>query len=142
MSQLLKELEEYHGTPGPSAERLFLEFKYPEIRDLLKHFLTLISATLVFSITFSEKVLTYSAATDSHRLLIGGAWLLLVVALGLCGLGVFTLYLAAERALSSLAHKRKERFQVFARASYVFQDLSGLLFGIALAVLVGSAIFR
>jgi hypothetical protein len=40
-----------------SPQQKFLVFLYPEIKDLAKHFLTLISGVLVFSVTFSEKII-------------------------------------------------------------------------------------
>lgn len=123
----------------PSRARVFLEFQYPEIKDLLKHFLTLIAAALVFSVTFSEKIVNFQNAQRSQHVIVIVAWFLLVLALGSCGVGLYTLYLAAESAIGSEIYKRPTGLQVLIRRSYIFQDLSGFLFGLGLLLLVASA---
>jgi hypothetical protein len=50
-------------TSSDSPQEKFLKFLYPEIKDLAKHFLTLLSGILVFSVTFSEKIVPVSEAT-------------------------------------------------------------------------------
>jgi len=136
MQELLKSAED---GAKPSEARVFLEFKYPEIKDLLKHFLTLISASLVFSVTFSEKIINFQTAGSLQHVVVIATWLMLVLALGACGLGLYTLYLAAERALSSEVFKRPEDFQTLARWSYIYQDLAGFMFGFGLCLLVVAA---
>ena len=84
MSNVIKELGE-HGTELPNADaRIFLEFKYPEIRDLLKHFLTLISASLVFSVTFSEKIVNFEVASALQKGLLLGSYFYLILAMVCC----------------------------------------------------------
>lgn len=121
---------------GKSSAELFLEFQYPEIKDLLKHFLTLISGSLVFSVVFSDRIVGVQDAGRAQVGLAFAGWFFLLVALGLCGLGIYTLYLTAERALVSVAREQATDFQSSARLSYRFQDLAALTFGLGLLLLV------
>src|SRR5713101_2369489 len=132
---LLKEAEQAKNLAEPAAARVFLEFKYLEVKDLLKHFLTLISASLVFSVTFSEKIVDFAGASMVPKVIVIAAWSALILALGLCGVGLYTLYLVAESALESVVHGAYSSYGRFQRASYMLQDLSGLLFGVGLSML-------
>jgi len=121
---------------------LFIEFKYPEIRDLLKQFLTLISATLVFSVTFSERIIDYRRSNSIQRYMVFSSWFMLVAALGGCGFGLYLNYLAAEAAFLAMSGGAAERFHELESLSYISQDLGGILFGGGLLVLVLAAIVR
>jgi len=68
--------------------RLFLEKDYAESKDLAKTFLTLISATLVASITFSEKIVDVGKAEVLSLSTMIVCWVLLLVALVACGGGL------------------------------------------------------
>ena len=50
-----------------AATDLFETFDYPEYKDLAKTFLTLLSATLVASIAFAEKVVDVNRAASDRR---------------------------------------------------------------------------
>ncbi|MES2938808.1 MAG: hypothetical protein V4864_14065 [Pseudomonadota bacterium] len=80
-----------------SAET-FLKFVYPETRDLCKHFLTLVSGILVFSITFSEKIVEFHKADVWPRRLLLFAWSMLVSAFLAGGLSLTMLFVSASRA--------------------------------------------
>ena len=118
------------------AAQTFLQFYYPEVKDLCKHFLTLISATLVFSIVFSEKIVDFTRASQLHKAGLLGVFLLLIVALGLCGLGLYYIFVAAEQAAGSVVLDYGGDFRVFARRSYLLLDLSGLCYGLGMLGLV------
>ena len=122
--------------------QIFLQFSYPEIRDLLMHFLTLISGTLVFSVTFSEKVIDYHAAKSTQRRIVFLSWVLLVVALGACGIGLYLNFIAAEEAIAAISGSGGQSFSGLLSNSYFFQDAAGLLFGMGLFALVVSVIFK
>ena len=142
MADIWKEAEERRGLTEPSPARVFLEFAYQEIKDLLKHFLTLISAALVFSVTFSEKIIDFATATDGQKVMVVAGWFSLIVALGLCGIGVFTLYLTSSHAIATVLRGQDTGFRKWQKASYVFQDAAGAFFGIGLVLLVATAIAR
>jgi hypothetical protein len=124
------------------VEQVFLEFQYPESRDLLKHFLTLISASLVFSLTFSEKIIDFATARTVQKVAVVGAWSSLVVSLGACGLGIYTLYIVAERVTAGRAFDRDIEFDRHQRFSHLLQDLAGVFYGLGLLALVVAAIMR
>lgn len=76
----------------------FLQFVYPEVKDLCKHFLTLVSGVLVFSVTFAEKILVIGAASRGQKLILFSAWIFFVLAFVLGGASLTGLFLAAGRA--------------------------------------------
>jgi hypothetical protein len=91
------------GNPGfqectRSLAKLFIERDYLESKDLAKAFLTLISAILVGSITFSEKIVDiHNARTLSIGLMIS-CWFLLLSGLITCGTGLAFMALGAGMA--------------------------------------------
>ncbi|MBN8212936.1 MAG: hypothetical protein J0M09_08445 [Xanthomonadales bacterium] len=120
----------------------YIQFKYPEIKDLLKHFLSLISATLVFSVTFSEKVIDFHKSATNQKFIVFLAWILFSIALAACGLGIYLNYLTAEAAISAKISGDMADFLTFERLSYMAQDAAALLYVLGLFVLVSSAIVR
>jgi hypothetical protein len=81
----------------------FLEFVYPETKDLCKLFLTLVSGILVFSVTFSEKIVSFQTAGKWARSLLLTAWVMFVIAIISGGSSLTLLFLAAEEAKTSQA---------------------------------------
>ena len=73
----------------------FLKYDYAETRDLLKAFITLISATLVFSLTFSDKIAIMDRTKPLIRQFIFAAWTSFFAALALAGGGVVSIAAAA-----------------------------------------------
>lgn len=53
---------------------LVLKYDYPETKDMCKQFLTLITTVLVISLTFSEKVIQFSAANVYSKWSLVTAW--------------------------------------------------------------------
>ncbi|MBT2745551.1 MULTISPECIES: hypothetical protein [unclassified Lysobacter] len=126
-----------------SPYKIYVQFNYPEIKDLLKHFLTLISATLVFSVTFSEKIINYQAGNQLQRRTVFISWTLFAMSLVLCGLGIYLNYLTAEAALDVLANKVAEDVFFELRGwAYLAQDLGAVTYVIALAILIMSAVLK
>jgi hypothetical protein len=78
--------------------KLYLEKDYAESKDLAKTFLTLISAMLVASITFSEKIVDVSKAELLPLSTMIVCWLLLLVSLVACGAGLAFMTTAAGMA--------------------------------------------
>ncbi|WP_089729976.1 hypothetical protein [Candidatus Thiosymbion oneisti] len=140
MKELINELSQHSANLPNIDARVFLEFKYPEIRELLKHFLTLISAALMFSVAFAEKIVNFETASNVQKGLLIGSWGTLIIALGCCGIGLYTIYLSAEKAFAQMAGQTGLDFSSIVGTSYIFQDLSGILFGISMCLLVFAAI--
>lgn len=130
------------ATLAASPLDAYIQFKYPEIKDLLKHFLTLISGTLVFSVTFSEKVIDFHKSAKAQKISVFAAWTLFAVALAACGAGIYLNYLTAEAALAAKLTGNLSAFRSLEGLSYLAQDLAGLLYVIGLFVLVASAVVR
>lgn len=125
-----------------SEAQKFLQFYYPEVKDLCKHFLTLISATLVFTITFSEKIVDFTHASRLQKGTLVTSLLLMIVALGLCGFGIYTIFMAAEQASGGIIVNYQVDFKHLARQSYNLLDLSGIAYGTALVGLTVTATIR
>ena len=125
-----------------SDDQKFLEFYYPQVKDLCKHFLTLISATVVFAITFSEKIVDLTKAPILQKGMLVTSLFLMIVALALCGFGLYMIFMAAEQASGGIIVKYGSDFKVIARRSYNLLDLSGIAYGLALVVLAITAATR
>lgn len=80
-------------------EQKFLQYDYGETKDLLKTFLSLISATLVLSLTLSDNVVDFARASASVRYALIGSWALFIFALICAGLGVCFIAAAAGKVL-------------------------------------------
>lgn len=78
--------------------KLFLEKDYAEVKDLAKTFLTLLSAVLVASITFSEKIVDIHSAKKTPLLAMLACWLLLMLAIVFTGSGLASMAIAAGLA--------------------------------------------
>lgn len=74
--------------PSIPDPNLFLKYDYPETRELLKSFLTLVSATLVLSVAFSEKIAKTHEADDWVRKLMFSAWALFFISIVLGGMAI------------------------------------------------------
>jgi hypothetical protein len=77
----------------------FLTYDYTEAKDLGKAFLTLMSAILVFSITFSEKIVDFQKGSQQAKRKLFWSWNLIVTAIILCGTSLVFDYAAQEAAL-------------------------------------------
>ncbi|MGN6440193.1 MAG: hypothetical protein ACTHMM_26940 [Agriterribacter sp.] len=66
----------------------FIKHGYPEIKSLGIQFLTLVTAILVFSLTFSEKIVNYSHANAPIRAILIISWTLLILAIIADGIGL------------------------------------------------------
>ena len=66
----------------------FITYNYSEAKDLAKSFLTLISAILVFSITFSEKVVVFQTAGSARRIALIISWICFVLSIIGCGVSI------------------------------------------------------
>lgn len=77
----------------------FLKYDYSETKDLLKTFITLSSASLVLSLTFSEKVIGFSSASSTTQEILFASWLLFVLSLICAGIGMCFMAAAAGKIL-------------------------------------------
>jgi hypothetical protein len=85
---------------APTVE-VFLKYDYAQTVDLGKAFITLLSAILVLSVTFAEKIINWEKADNSSKTLLLGCWGLLIIAIIFCGASLTLAFAAAVAA----AHK-------------------------------------
>jgi hypothetical protein len=77
----------------------FFTYDYAVTKELAKDFLTLVSAILVFSITFSEKIADFPRASKRTRGLLLSAWSSFITAIITCGTGLCFVTVAAGVAI-------------------------------------------
>lgn len=114
---------------------LFLKYNYPETKDMCLHFLTLVTAVLVFSLNFAEKVFDFQNATKNKRLVVITGWCLFILSIIFCGIGLAAISLAGGNAVY-----QQNDFQSLARLAYKFIVLSGISFIAGLIFIMTSAI--
>jgi len=121
-----------------AAER-FVAFQYEQMKDLTKHFLTLIAGTLVLTVSFAEKILPI-ARDHPHqpllRQLLALCFFLLFLAFALAGAGLAGMFLSAIAAREGrVFSSRPVDYLAVARPSYVAIDVGGVAFVVALGLL-------
>jgi hypothetical protein len=85
---------------GASAE--FIKYNFTITQDLCKQFITVVTGVLVFSLTFSEKIVNFSSANRFIRILLGVSWASMLFAIISCGLGLTYICLAGGQAVYGL----------------------------------------
>ncbi|MBI4489116.1 MAG: hypothetical protein HY694_08520 [Deltaproteobacteria bacterium] len=83
----------------PEPDQLFLANVYAEIKDLGKHFLTLVSGILAFTVTFAEKIIDFGTASPPQKYFLQLSWLLLVGSVTAVGVGLWWNYNSSMAAL-------------------------------------------
>jgi len=119
-----------------TAEQLFLKYNYPETRDMCIHFLTLVSAILVFSLSMAEKVFDFVNASKANRRVIISGWCLFILSLIFCGIGLVFNSLAG----GACVYQTSVSYQEYAGWSYLVIVLAGLFFIGGLLVVMISTI--
>src|SRR5258706_11996258 len=121
-----------------SENDLFLKNVYPEIKDLGKQFVTLVSGILAFTVTFADKVIDFEKALLIEKLALLASWGAFVAAIAAVGWALWDNYNASMQALHqgidvawSTTYKTYRMFRVGAYS-----------FGIGLICLVLAASIR
>jgi hypothetical protein len=123
----------------------FIKYGYPEIKSLSIQFLTLLTAILIFSLTFSEKIINYNQAKHSIRILIISGWTLLILAIISDGVGLAYNAIALPTALVDLndfekTHSTRSGFYEPAYYSLKAILMSGVFFISGLICIVTAGI--
>lgn len=129
------QLTNFHKCVDAEAKR-FLDRDYSDAKDLVKAFLTLLSATLVASITFSEKIVDVGKATLLPLSMMITCWVLLLAAIIASGGGLLVLAGAAGIASAAPDHL----FWPAADRGLVLIVLAGMAFVLALFAMVVAGI--
>lgn len=119
-------------------EDAFLQFIYPEVKDLCHKFLTLITSVLVFTIAFSERIIDIKNSTKSDKIILVFAWLSLIISIILCGVGLVIHTQVAGEVIGVGEYKLYMNEK--ARQSYILIICSGVSFTIGLIFIILSAI--
>lgn len=117
-----------------SAAEKFLKYNYPETKDMGLHFLTLVTAVLVFSLSFAEKVFDFQHSTKKKRLIVILGWCLYILSIIFCGLGL------TLNALAGGAAAYDGNYRSYATTSYEFIVFAGGCFIVGLVFTMVSAI--
>lgn len=115
---------------GHDVARLFLQFTYPQIKDLALHFLTLQTAVLVFSLAFAEKIVRVQTAPRDARGCVHCSWGFQLSAVFLVCCGIVSNFWAGEKATFSANFVRQGVL------TYFLLSFSGAFFVIGLLLLV------
>lgn len=113
---------------------LFLKYNYSETKDMGLHFLTLVTAVLVFSLSFAEKVFDFKNASKQKRTVVILGWCLYLISIILCGIGL------TLNALAGGAAVYNGDYNYWAQLSYRFIILAGVSFILGLIFTIISAI--
>jgi|SRR5882757_1783232 len=119
-----------------TESEIFLEFNYKELKDLGKHFLTISSASVVFILTFFEKItpIVNNEKNIDSRVKIGG--ILLLISVITAGIGLFTNYIAGSGAANSMMWKVGKNYKRFTKFTYVLYITAGVSLIIAYVTLL------
>jgi hypothetical protein len=117
----------------PEPDKLFMQFYYPETKDLCKTFLTLVTAVLVFSLTFSDRIVDFARATKLARRLLLSSWFSMLGAILVCGVGLAYVSAAAAQAATG-------EFGYFQAAMFGWKCIviAGVSFGVGLCALIAA----
>jgi len=112
----------------------FMQYDYKEVKDLSTQFITLITAVLIFSLTFSEKVVEFKNAQQPIRNLLLISWSLFLASIVGCGLClVLNTYAASE-----MLYNEGQQSNAFMASHYSALSLlgAGCMFVIGLVLLI------
>ncbi|SRR6266536_1016407 len=108
--------------------KAFLEFQYPEIKDLTKQFLTVVAAVLAVSVTFSEKIVVFAQASKLERVLLIITWVACLMAFILGGASIFLIYNAGVSAKYTQVHSKPTPYRKRTWHAYLCLDAAGICF--------------
>jgi hypothetical protein len=115
----------------------FLKYAFTETKDLTKSFLTVVTAVLVFSLTFSEKIANFSGAWAVTRWTIVGAWSSMFLAV-LSG-GIAICYIALSGGAASSGSEADAYWRPM-RVAIRWLVTAGVLFVVSLVALIVAAV--
>jgi hypothetical protein len=120
--------------PLEEKAELYLKYDYTETKDLCKHFITVVVAVLVFSLTLAEKIITFEKASPLAKRLLFFAWAVMIVSIITCGIGLCYNSLAGGRAATN-----RKNYNELAQVAYRWVFVAGGCFVLGLILLTASA---
>lgn len=111
----------------------FLKYAFTETKDLAKSFLTVVTAVLVFSLTFAQNIANFSNANVFTRVTLGLAWCCFLLAI--VGAGIAIYYVGLAGAAAS-ANSDSSRYWACMRIGVKWLVAAGGVFVLGLAGLM------
>ena len=118
-----------------TPRELFLKHDYAEAKDLCKQFLTLNVAVVVFSLTFSDKVVEFAKASQFSKVLLVSSWSCLLASIVGCGISLAYISVAAGRVV----YNERSDYQGISERTLIGIGLSGAIFVAGLLLLALAA---
>ncbi len=115
----------------------FVKYDFPVTEDLCKQFITVVAGLLVFSLTFSEKIVNFATAQKYVRVLLGLSWAALLFAIISGGLGLTYICIAGGQAVY-----QDTGFKSTASTAYRWIVVAGCSFIFGLTALIVVALAR
>lgn len=116
----------------------FIKYNFTITQDLCKQFITVVTGVLVFSLTFSDKIVNFSSAKKYLRVLLGLSWASMLFAIIACGLGLTYICLAGGQAV----YRPAGDYRSIASTSYEWIIAAGFSFITGLISLILVALAR
>jgi hypothetical protein len=129
-------------TSPKSDSEIFLEFHYPELKDLGKHFLTLVSGVLAFFVAFADRLLNLSKATLTQKVFLILALSFLIISVVAVGTGIYINFIAGGRVHGSIIRGKGGDFKPLVRRTYWLYHVGGAAFVLALCLLAAIAALK
>ena len=115
--------------------KIFIQFYYPEIKDLSKSFLTLISGILAFSVTFSTSIIGFPATSSTQLIFLISAWLSFVIAIITTGAGLYLSFRNANKANRAIKKSNDLEISKLLTLPYILLTIAGCTFVVGLVLL-------
>jgi hypothetical protein len=115
----------------------FLKYAFTETKDLAMHFLTVITAVLVFSLAFAEKIGNYREGNWASRAPLSVAWCSFLLAILSCGVAIC--YVALAGGVAS-ANSTPEEYWAPMDVAIKWMVSGGMLFVLGLLGLIITAL--
>jgi hypothetical protein len=115
----------------------FVKYDFAITEDLCKQFITVVAGLLVFSLTFSEKIVNFATAQKYVRVLLGLSWAALLFAIISGGLGLTYICIAGGAAVY-----RSGDYLSIAGTAYRWIIVAGCSFIFGLTALIVVALAR
>lgn len=119
-----------------SEAELFMRYDYAEMKDLLKTFITVVSATIVFSLTFSDKIIKYDHSSVIIRRIVVSSWLCMIISLISAGASIVLIASAAGKMLYGSIPYIDYGSWILTSWSVASALIAGVIFVISLLLLI------
>ena len=131
----------------PTESDTFIDFHYNELKDLGNHFLTLASAILAFSVTFSDRFVPSGdqlpgGLAGAAKYLLLATWASLILAIIAAGTGVYFNYRAGAAAKGNIISRKPSDFRSLTGRTYSLYHVAGGAFVLSLLTLVAIGVLK